>query len=141
MRLVPVEWLKAHEEIKPKNMEKLLEMTLKWDGFTKPLIADRATGTILDGHHRHAVAQRLDLARIPAVCINYLDDASVELELWPASKLDSITKQDVIDMALSRNLYPPKTTRHRISDYLPPIHVSLKRLSLLTPSQSAENES
>ncbi len=141
MRLVPVEWLKAHEEIKPKNMEKLLEMTLKWDGFTKPLIADRATGTILDGHHRHAVAQRLDLARIPAVCINYLDDASVELELWPASKLDSITKQDVIDMALSRNLYPPKTTRHRISDYLPPIHVSLKRLSLLTPSQSVENES
>ena len=141
MRLVPVEWLKAHEEIKPKNMEKLLEMTLKWDGFTKPLIADRATGTILDGHHRHAVAQRLDLARIPAVCINYLEDVSVELELWPASKLDSITKQDVIDMALSRNLYPPKTTRHRISDYLPPIHVSLKRLSLLTPSQSVENES
>ena len=27
VRLVPVEWLKAHEEIKPKNMEKLLEMT------------------------------------------------------------------------------------------------------------------
>ena len=36
VRLVPVEWLKAHEEIKPKNMEKLLEMTLRWDGFTKP---------------------------------------------------------------------------------------------------------
>ena len=35
VRLVPVEWLKAHEEIKIKNMEKLLEMTLKWDGFTK----------------------------------------------------------------------------------------------------------
>ena len=32
-------------------MEKLLEMTLRWDGFTKPLIADKATGTILDGHH------------------------------------------------------------------------------------------
>ena len=37
VRLVPVEWLKAHEEINPKNMEKLLEKTLKWDGFTKPL--------------------------------------------------------------------------------------------------------
>ena len=85
VRLVPVEWLKAHEEIKPKNMEKLLEMTLKWDGFTKPLIADKATGTILDGHHRFAVAQRLGLARIPVVCIEYLDDDTVELELWPFS--------------------------------------------------------
>ena len=116
-------------------MEKLLEMTLRWDGFTKPLIADKATGTILDGHHRYAVAKRLELARIPVVCIDYLEDDSVELELWPASDLESITKQEVIDMALSSNLYPPKTTRHRISDHLPPIHVSLERLSLLTPSQ------
>ena len=91
VRLVPVEWLKAHEEIKIKNMEKLLEMTLKWDGFTKPLIADKATGTILDGHHRFAVAKRLELARIPAVCIDYLNDDSVELELWPASSLESIS--------------------------------------------------
>ena len=141
VRLVPVEWLKAHEEIKPKNMEKLLEMTLRWDGFTKPLIADKATGTILDGHHRYAVAKRLELARIPVVCIDYLEDDSVELELWPASDLESITKQEVIDMALSSNLYPPKTTRHRISDHLPPIHVSLERLSLLTPSQPDANES
>ena len=141
VRLVPVEWLKAHEEIKIKNMEKLLQMTLKWDGFTKPLIADKATGTILDGHHRFAVAKRLELARIPAVCIDYLNDNSVELELWPASSLASISKQDVVDMALSSNLYPPKTTRHRISDHLPPIHVSLRRLSLLTPSQPDENES
>ena len=141
VRLVPVEWLKAHEEIKLKNMEKLLEMTLKWDGFTKPLIADKATGTILDGHHRYAVAKRLELARIPVVCIDYLNDNTVELELWPASELESITKQDVIDMALSSELYPAKTTRHRISDYLPPIHVSLQRLSLLTPSQPAGNES
>ena len=101
VRLVPVEWLKAHEEIKLKNMEKLLEMTLKWDGFTKPLIADKATGTILDGHHRYAVAKRLELARIPVVCIDYVNDNTVELELWPASELESITKQDVIDMALS----------------------------------------
>jgi len=141
VRLVPVEWLKAHEEIKIKNMEKLLEMTLKWDGFTKPLIADKATGTILDGHHRFAVAKRLELARIPAVCIDYLNDDTVELELWPASSLESISKQDVVDMALSSDLYPPKTTRHSISDHLPPIHVSLRRLSLLTPSQPDENES
>ena len=28
VRLVPYEWLKPHEEIKPRNRDKLLEMTL-----------------------------------------------------------------------------------------------------------------
>ena len=62
------------------------------------------------------------------------------MELWPASELEKITKQDVIDMALSDYLYPPKTTRHRIADYLPPIHVSLEKLSLLSPTTSEESE-
>jgi hypothetical protein len=136
VRLVPLEWLKPHEEIKVKNMKKLLDMTLRWDGFTKPLIVDIATGAILDGHHRHAVAIRLELARIPVIVVDYFADESIDLDLWPASELDEISKQDVVDMALSDQLYPPKTTRHRIADYLPPIHVSLEKLSLLSPSES-----
>ncbi|MBL6881380.1 MAG: ParB N-terminal domain-containing protein [Candidatus Poseidoniaceae archaeon] len=140
VRLVPLEWLKPHEEIKVKNMKKLLDMTLRWNGFTKPLIVDKATGVILDGHHRHAVAMRLELARIPVIVVDYFDNESIDIELWPASELEEITKQDVIDMALSDHLYPPKTTRHRIADYLPPIHVSLEKLSLLSPTTSEESE-
>jgi hypothetical protein len=140
VRLVPLEWLKPHEEIKVKNMKKLLDMTLRWDGFTKPLIVDIATGAILDGHHRHAVAIRLELARIPVIVVDYFADESIDLDLWPASELDEISKQDVVDMALSDQLYPPKTTRHRIADYLPPIHVSLEKLSLLSPTNPGDSE-
>ena len=46
VRLVPYEWLKPHEEIKPRNRDKLLEMTLRWGGFTKPLVVDKRTGAI-----------------------------------------------------------------------------------------------
>lgn len=140
VRLVPLQWLKPHEEIKVKNMKKLLDMTLRWDGFTKPLIVDIATGAILDGHHRHAVAIRLELARIPVIVVDYFADESIDLDLWPASELDEISKQDVVDMALSDQLYPPKTTRHRIADYLPPIHVSLEKLSLLSPTNPGDSE-
>ncbi|MBT5593330.1 MAG: ParB N-terminal domain-containing protein [Euryarchaeota archaeon] len=140
VRLVPLEWLKPHEEIKVKNMKKLLDMTLRWDGFTKPLIVDIETGAILDGHHRHAVAIRLELARIPVIVVDYFADESIDLDLWPASELDEISKQDVVDMALSDQLYPPKTTRHRIADYLPPIHVSLEKLSLLSPTNPGDSE-
>ena len=140
VRLVPLQWLKPHEQIKVKNMKKLLDMTLRWDGFTKPLIVDKTTGAILDGHHRHAVAIRLDLARIPVIVVDYLADESIDLDLWPASELDEITKQDVVNMALSDQLYPPKTTRHRIADYLPPIHVSLEKLSLQSPTITEDSE-
>ena len=140
VRLVPLQWLKPHEQIKVKNMKKLLDMTLRWDGFTKPLIVDKTTGAILDGHHRHAVAIRLDLARIPVIVVDYFADESIDLDLWPASELDEITKQDVVNMALSDQLYPPKTTRHRIADYLPPIHVSLEKLSLQSPTITEDSE-
>ena len=48
VELVPLEWLKAHEEIKPRNRDKLLEMTKRWGGYTKPLIVDKHTGAILE---------------------------------------------------------------------------------------------
>ena len=92
VRLVPLEWLKPHEEIKVKNMKKLLDMTLRWNGFTKPLIVDKTTGAILDGHHRHAVAMRLELARIPVIVVDYFQNESIDIELWPASELEKISK-------------------------------------------------
>ena len=65
---------------------------------------------------------------VPCVLIDYLDDDSIELDLWPNSGRDSISKQDVIDAALSGDLMHPKTSRHRLSDHLPPIAIPLSRL-------------
>ena len=126
--LVPMEWLKPHEEIKVKNRDKLLEMTKRWRGFTKPMLVDSITGAILDGHHRHSVAVSLKLKRVPAILIDYLNDEEIKVEVWPGCGLDSITKQQVIDMSLSDNLFPPKTSKHTISNHMPPIHVLLDEL-------------
>ena len=40
VQLVLVEWLKPHEEIKVKARDKLLDMTKRWGGYTKPLLVD-----------------------------------------------------------------------------------------------------
>ena len=130
VQLVPVEWLKPHEEIKPRNRDKLLEMTKRWGGYTKPLIVDMRTGAILDGHHRYSIAEELNLAQIPVIAVDYLADDSIEVDVWPSAQLESLTKQDVIDMSLSNEVFPPKTSRHRIADHLPPIHVPLEVLAL-----------
>ena len=126
--LVSLDWLKPHEEIKVKNRDKLLDMTKRWGGFTKPMLVDSETGAILDGHHRHSVAVSLNLKRVPVILIDYLRDKQIEVDVWPGCGLDTITKQQVIDMSLSGDLYPPKTSKHTISNHMPPIHVLLEEL-------------
>ncbi|RJV01883.1 MAG: hypothetical protein DWC06_00615 [Candidatus Poseidoniales archaeon] len=127
--LVNIEWLKPHEEIKIKNRDKLLDMTKRWGGFTKPLLVDSQTGSILDGHHRYSVALSLELKRVPVILIDYLEDDEITVDVWPGCGLQSISKQDVINMCLSEELYPPKTSKHTIANHMPPIHVLLDDLS------------
>jgi ParB-like chromosome segregation protein Spo0J len=128
VELVPLEVLRPHEQILPKKVDQLEKMTHRWNAYTKPLLIDRATGTILDGHHRYQVAQRLELLCVPCVLIDYLEDSLIELDVWPNCGRDKVTKNEVIQAALSGNLFTPKTSRHRLSDHLPPIAVPLSRL-------------
>ncbi|MBT3451805.1 MAG: hypothetical protein HN444_00430 [Euryarchaeota archaeon] len=108
-------------------------MTKRWGGYTKPLIVDKMTGAILDGHHRYSIAGELKLARIPVIAVDYLNDDTIEVDVWPAAKIDSLTKEEVIAMSLSGDVFPPKTSRHRIADHLPPIHVPLEVLARKAP--------
>ena len=125
---MPVEVLRPHEQVIHKKVDQLERMTIRWDAYTKPLLVDGATGTILDGHHRFEIARRLDLQCLPCVVVDYLDDDSITLLLWPNSDREGITKDDVIQAGLSGDLMPPKTSRHLLSDDLPPISVPLSRL-------------
>ena len=112
----------------PDKVDQLERMTLRWKAYTKPLLIDRKTGTILDGHHRTEVARRLKLKCLPCVSVDYLDDDGIILNIWPKSGRDSLDKSEVIEAALSGELFPPKTSRHLLSDHLPPISVPLSRL-------------
>ena len=126
--MVEVDWLKPHEQIKSKARDKLLDMTKRWGGFTKPVLVDSVTGSLLDGHHRLSVAQELGLSKIPAICLDYLSSEDITLELWPNTDFDSITESMVIQMCESGDLFPPKTTKHTTIFDLPPILVSLDDL-------------
>ena len=128
VQLIPVEVLKPHEQVIQKKVTQLEKMTMRWNAYTKPLLVDGATGTILDGHHRFEIAKRLGLQCLPCVVVDYLEDDSIALMLWPNSDREDITKQDVIDAGMSGDLMSPKTSRHLLSDDLPPISVPLSRL-------------
>ena len=91
VELVPLEILRPHEQILPKKVDQLEKMTHRWNAYTKPLLLDRNTGTILDGHHRYHVAKRLELICVPCVFIDYLEDDLIELDVWPNCGRDSVS--------------------------------------------------
>ena len=126
--LVSLEILHPHEETIPKKVDELEKMTHRWRAYVLPLVVDKKTGVILDGHHRHQVALRLDLKCLPCVQVDYIEDDTIELDVWPNCGRDYVSKEEVIKAGLNGELFTPKTSRHRLSDHLPPISVPLARL-------------
>ena len=126
--LVSLEVLRPHEETIPKKVDELEKMTHRWRAYVLPLVVDKKTGVILDGHHRHQVALRLDLKCLPCVQVDYIEDDTIELDVWPNCGRDYVSKEEVIKAGLDGELFTPKTSRHRLSDHLPPISVPLTRL-------------
>ena len=125
---MPMEILRPHELTRPKKVDELEKMTNRWNAYVLPLVVDKNTGVILDGHHRHQVALRLGLQCLPCVQVDYMGDETVELEAWPNCGRDSITKEEVVQAGLNGDLFDPKASRHRLSGHLPPISVPLSRL-------------
>ena len=129
--LLPIDSLHEHEEVVSwERVEGLKRATLKWNAYVEPLLVDRNSGAILDGHHRYNVGKVLQLKRIPAVLVDYLEDDSITVEVWPDCGRDQLSKEEVISMSLSAHVFPPKTSRHVFSDSLPPISIPLERLRL-----------
>jgi len=116
--LVKVSDLLPHEEIKPKNLEKMIKWVEKRGGFFEPVLVDKRTRTILDGHHRYNSALHFGLEMIPGIEVDYLHDDSIQVMAWAGKEHIEVTKQSVLSKAKSGNLFPPKTSKHTIStDY------------------------
>ena len=125
--LVETVSLRGHEEVIPDNLETRTSKLLS-KGFYKPIIVDRSSMVILDGHHKWTAAGRLGLARVPVIMVDYLDDEGVLVDVWPNCGRDSITKTEVLDMGSSEYLFPPKTSRHTLPFEIPSISIPLAEL-------------
>lgn len=102
--------LKPHEQIRLTRALWIFAKIIISGGFTKPLLIDSRTKTILDGHHRCWIAKKLGFKRIPCYCIDYLDEQ--EIRVHPRRSDIPVSKSEVINMALSGKVFPHKTTRH-----------------------------
>ncbi len=119
--------LKSHEEIRPELLDSLVK-EIRNDGLLrKPVLVEDRHFVILDGHHRFEALKRLGCKKVPAYLVDYFDDA-IYLTTWPGAKHTNVTKDDVLAMAKSGGLYPPKTTRHIVNIELREVQVKLAEL-------------
>lgn len=110
--LCALEVLRPHEQTIQERVRDLRRAILQ-DGIIKtPILIDRSTGVILDGHHRHRALQGIGFKVGPVLAADYTR-SSITLKNDKNGPPGSPTKVDVIERAQSGELFPPKSTRHR----------------------------
>ena len=125
--LVETVSLRGHEEVIPDNLKTRTSKLLR-KGFYKPIIVDRGSMVILDGHHKWTAAKSLGLARVPVILVDYLVDEGVLVDVWPDCGRESIAKTEVLEMGVSGDVFPPKTSRHTLPFKIPSISIPLSDL-------------
>jgi hypothetical protein len=127
--LVEVARLRPHEQTLPWRVEEMVEKIQRNNFFHKPLLVDRSTLTILDGHHRHQASIRLGLKRVPAMVFDYQEDERVVVEARPPAAPESVSKALVMHVAANGLLMEPKSSKHRIHVEIPRLRVPLADLT------------
>lgn len=110
--LISLAELRPHEKTLKQHAKRLLKEITQDGTINIPILIDKKTRVILDGHHRYTVAKLLKLAKIPCFEVDYFDDRVISISSW--RKKIMVTKEDVIAAATSGFLFPHKTTRHTL---------------------------
>ena len=108
--LIAPKALLPHEEIDAERVARLVEEIRGAGHFYPPVLVDRDSHVILDGHHRWHASARLGLTLLPCYVVSYFEDPTIRV-MSRRPEIE-VTKQSVIDMARSGHTYPHKTTRH-----------------------------
>lgn len=73
--------LRPHEEISYQNYREVFDQIVGSGVFTTPIAVDGASGVVLDGTHRLAVARTLGFRYVPAMIVDYYS-RDVWLGVW-----------------------------------------------------------
>jgi len=89
-----------------------------------PIVLERESLAVMDGHHRLAAAFLLGLRVVPALLLDY---STVKVVARRAGFV--VTPEAILQRARMRDLYPHKTTRHLFSSAIPNCNIALSRCS------------
>jgi len=109
IQFLNVDKLKPHEETSLKRVNEVIEMIKKAGRFTEPILVEKNTMVILDGHHRVEAMKILGYKKIPARMVDYED---VNVSLRRKNLPEKLIKDFVLYLASKNVVMPRKSTRH-----------------------------
>lgn len=123
--LIELTALLRHEETLPSHLAELTDEIARDGELRCPILVDRRSLVILDGHHRARALKNLGCVLAPVYLVDYLDPL---IQVLPRRPDIPVTKEAVVRTGLSGIPYPPKTSRHVVAEELPERPVGLARL-------------
>lgn len=125
VKIIKNNLIKQHEHIRKSHLLKLIR-EIKHDGFIRnPIIVDKNTMIILDGHHRFNAIKSLGLTSSPVHLCDY-NNKKITVSAWRCG--EKVTKKLVIEAGLSGKLLKPKTSKHFIPNRPLEIKTPLNKL-------------
>lgn len=121
--LVPLSWLKAHEQHVEQRVEELVHHFTHRGAIDYAIVADENSGTVIDGHHRLMALRILGARWAPVYLIDY-QDPRISVHTWREGE-KAPSKEEVVERASRGDLFPPKSTRHDFVRMLDPVDVPL----------------
>ncbi|NYZ79216.1 ParB N-terminal domain-containing protein [Candidatus Micrarchaeota archaeon] len=108
--IVCISELKGHEFPEQSRVDELERDLRKRGTLLKPIVADRGTKVILDGHCRCDALRRLGCSKVAVRFVDY-SSGEIEVRRWSGGE---ITKEEVLEAGMRGILMKPKTSKHMI---------------------------
>lgn len=125
--LVDINVLKTHENVIAKKVRQIAREITAKNILINPVVVDKKTKVILDGHHRVAALKLIGAKCVPVYLVNYKSN-TVKVYLRRKNLLSQILKKQVLSAGKSGNNFPIKTTRHYIYNRPKNINMNLSKL-------------
>lgn len=124
IELISTERILPNEEHDDARLLEVLDSIERSGLWTAPIVLERASLAVMDGHHRLAAARHLSLPRVPCVLLDYS-----QVDVRPRRPNYSVDGEQIVARARARMLYPPKTTRHVFPQPLPRCRIPIASLA------------
>ncbi|MDO8493973.1 MAG: ParB N-terminal domain-containing protein [Deltaproteobacteria bacterium] len=130
IQIVPTQHCLPHEQVTPERVDQIVATIQKEKVLKNPVIVApyKERYVVLDGTHRFAAVQALQL---PTILVYVVDYFSEDVQLLPPHQ-----KETVLERAVQGKLFPPKSTRHLIAKR--PLRVDIDLSLLESPKDLKE---
>ena len=110
-QLIKIEKLKPHEHVSKRRVTEVSQMIKKAEKFTEPILVEKNTLVILDGHHRVQAMKKMGYKKIPAKLVDYTD---VKVSLRRKDFPSAVIKEFVLFLSSKNIILPKKSTKHEM---------------------------